>query len=146
MVSGEENGRLRHKPRHKKRHELGPLPKERAWLVSGEYSTGDRARLVARWWVIEAAIRKVPGFLESLRDNVYPKFAGVGPADARILRFEQLKDKPALRDALLAWTARFHIIEKDTWLLDGALRCLDRWRRSPEDRAVLDHSAFKPQL
>jgi len=96
--------------------------------------------------LIEAAIRKVPGFLASLRDDVYPKFAGFVPPDARIQHFEQLKDKPALRDALLGWAARFHITDKDAWLLDGTLKCLDRWHRSPEDRAVLDHKAFKPVL
>jgi hypothetical protein len=146
MVSGENNGGLRHKSRHKPRHELGPLPEKRDWLGAGEYSTSGRYKLVARWWLIKAAERVVPELLQSLHDDVYPEFAGLVPADARIRHFDQLKDKPALRDALLGWAARFHITEKDTWLLGDVVKCLDHWRRSPEDREVLDSKAFKPIL
>ena len=159
MVSGENSGKLRHKPRHKPAALPAKGPK---WLVLGEYTMHGRDRLAARWWLIQAVAREVPRLLESLRDNVYPRFAALDiPTERPAWRFADLEcwarevkgvrknkrvrllaaqeSQRSFCGFLLAWATGFHITTNDAWILDGVVRILASWRRVPEMRTRPDY-------
>src|SRR5229473_2555986 len=108
-------------------------------LIGGEYILSDRHDnnnqvASARWELIQAVHRKVPAFGEQLRKDVYPTFARLAGKRTDYwetgwkFRTWQLDSdrNNQLTPLLLAWARAFNL-EKEAWILEGALQTLSIW-------------------
>jgi hypothetical protein len=135
------------KPRH-----------NRQALIEGEYIISDRHDnnsqvASARWQFIQAVQCKVPAFGERLRKDVYPTFARLAGKRADYwqtgwmfstwqLHSDRNNELTAL---LLAWAVAFNL-EKEAWILEGALQTLWVWHKFADARSSLDLQGFRPNV
>jgi hypothetical protein len=102
----------------------------------------------ARWQLILAIQRKVPGFFERLRDEVYPAFArlenpGYWRAGFSLPMWQSRSDPDRqLTPILMNWARRFNV-ETEIWILRGALRTLSNWHKFAHCREGLEIVGFR---
>ena len=102
----------------------------------------------ARWQLILAIQRKVPAFLEQLRDEVYPSFARLAKAGYWLTGFSfsmwQGRSDPnrQLTPILMRWARKFHV-DGETWILEGALQTLSNWNKFAHCREGLEIVGFR---
>jgi hypothetical protein len=136
-------------------------------LASGDYlrrgnSVDDQTREM-RVVLIDAILREAPDFFESLRRDIFPRFARYarvaertrrGPgywelgwrfetwdAHASVSRSRTNRFKPYL----LEWASAFHA-DGESWVLEGALETLAAWYEHPHWREGLDVTLFCPPV
>jgi hypothetical protein len=101
----------------------------------------------ARWQLILALQRKVPEFFERLRDEVYPAFGRLAePSWGKGAGFAmwQSRSDPdrQLTRVLMSWAQRFNV-EREAWILEGALRTLSNWGKFARCRENLEIVGFR---
>jgi hypothetical protein len=104
----------------------------------------------ARWQFLMAVQRIVPEFFERLRNDVYPTYARLADERPRywhtrgtfsIWRSCSDRDR-RLTPILMAWAREFNL-ERETWILEGALQTLSNWHKVPRLRESLDIRGFR---
>jgi hypothetical protein len=85
----------------------------------------------ARWQLILALRRKVPEFFVRLRDEVYPAFGrlakpGWGTGASFAMWRSRSDPDRELTPVLMSWARRLNV-EREAWILEGALRTLSNW-------------------
>jgi hypothetical protein len=102
----------------------------------------------ARWQFLLAVQRKVPEFFGQLRDEVYPAFArrakpGYWRTGFSFSMWQSRSDPDRkLTPILMKWARRFHV-DKETWILEGALQTLSTWNQFPRCRESLEILGFR---
>src|SRR5882724_772497 len=127
-------------------------------LIGGEYIISDRHDnnnqiASARWQFIQAIHRKVPAFGEQLRHDVYPSFARLAGKRTdywetgwKFSTWQLHSDRNnELTPLLLAWAGTFNL-EKEAWILEGALQTLWIWHKFADARRSLDLQGFRPNV
>ncbi len=127
-------------------------------LIGGEYIISDRHDnnnqiASARWQFIQAIHRKVPAFGEQLRKDVYPTFARLAGNGTdywetgwKFSTWQHHSDRNnELTPLLLAWAGTFNL-EKEEWILEGALQTLWIWHKFADARRSLDLRGFRPNV
>lgn len=114
-------------------------------LAHSEYGSGDSDNSIQLWrarlLVMDAAKRVHPTFLETLSTEVFPVYQlarernEIGHALGRS-PYAALPENSALKSALSAWVRQFNA--EAGWIMDGALRTLRAWYRTPEFRQSLE--------
>jgi hypothetical protein len=104
----------------------------------------------ARLQFIEAVGSAVPAFLARLRHPVYPDYRRLADINPEYWvmgsRFEDWQidsDRDnQFTPVLMAWAKEFNV-QREDWILEGALQTLSYWRQFPRRRASLDVSGFR---
>src|SRR5262245_55841383 len=93
----------------------------------------------ARWQFISAVRKKVPKVFEQLRDSVLPAFEqfvrpGYWKTGYSFSMWQSRSDPDGtLTAVLMDWARQFHL-QKEIWILEGALQTLSTWHRFPKTR------------
>jgi hypothetical protein len=127
-------------------------------LIGGEYILADRYDnnnqvASARWELIQAVHRKIPAFAERLRKEVYPTYANLAGKRSDYWEtgwkfstwLHHSDGNNEITPLLLAWAGAFNL-EKDTWILEGALQTLYIWHKFADARHSLDLQGFRPNV
>jgi hypothetical protein len=136
---------------------MKPQNKHQA-LTEGEYIISDQREnnnqvASARWKFVQAIQRKLPAFGDELRKKIYPTFARLAGKKAdywqtgwKFSTWQVHSDRHnELTPFLLTWARTFNL-EKETWILEGALQALSIWRKFADARRSLDLRGFHPNV
>jgi len=102
----------------------------------------------ARLLFIEAVARVVPAFLKRLRNLCpeYGRLADLNPeywmTGSRFETWQSSSDRDnQFTPVLMAWAEEFNV-QREDWILEGALQSLSYWHEFPRLRAALDITGF----
>jgi hypothetical protein len=113
----------------------------------------NRQIAAARWEFTQAIERVVPEFFQRLRDTVYPSYARLAHGRADYWRpgwrfstwCSHSDAAQQLTPTLLDWARAFHL-EREEWILEGALQTLSNWHQWPKSRDALVLGGFRQYL
>src|SRR2546427_193509 len=126
------------------------------YLTAGEFLATARNGLNqqvanARWQFTLSVQKHVPEFFERLRDQVLPVFErlvkpGYWHTGCSFSMWQSRSDSDRkLTPTLMNWARQFHV-ERETWILEGALQTLSTWNRFPNTRENLEILGFRKPI
>ena len=129
--------------------------RDRLHLTASEYVVQDREGqnrqiAAARRQFIKAVRSSVPAFFERLRSDVYPTYARRSKGKPRYWKmgwkfstWQILSDADGRVTPILVGWAREFNVEREEWILEGALQTLSDWHQAPKSRRAMEVEVWR---